>query len=155
MTRYIVSSRFIKNTSEFNRYTHSVDRTKSFEFQVDYCTGSFSVDLTEKEFKAIDKEKEGEFRPFDYDGAELIETDDSWSVFLRFDNPSIPENEQREIEEKFYEDGIEAFENLGYDFDESYYVLYGALNFEPVETKRKSKKADTEDKDDIAKLFGL
>lgn len=156
MTKYIVTTKSNKSTSEFNRYFFENDPSKHFVFEVDYRTGSFALELSKEDYSAVNKDNpNGEFRPFDYDGCELIETYDSWSVFLRFENSTIPEDEQKLLEESFFEDGVDAFEKLGYVFDEAYYVLYGALNFEPIKAQKKSSKFDDAGKDDIAKLFGL
>lgn len=156
MPKYVVSPRFTKNLSEFNAYVHKFNKKKSFVFEVDYRSGSFAINLSKKEYDSIEKDSEsGQFRPFDYDGCELIETDDSWSVFLRFEESSIPEDEQKVLEESFFEDGIDAFEDLGYVFDQAYYVLYGALDIEPIKANRKPTKAKDEGQDDIARLFGL
>ena len=147
MALYRVSAQYKKSTVEREFFRHKDDPKKWCEKSLGWRWGSYYVELTPEELEEIDVDDEyGEFYPFNYDGAELIECNDGcweeWEFSSEIDEDE--EEQLREAYEEDYEDGLAA---LGYEHVDSETVLQGPL--ELVLCDADGNPVETEDSDTV------
>ena len=134
MATYEVSARYKKSTVETEYWVHSTDRNKTFEKELGWRWGRFTVDLSEEDLEALDTEDDnGEFYPYGYENCELLEcTDGCWEDWSF--SEAITDEERDEILDAYAEDYEEGLEELGYVLTDTEVVIQGPIDLEKVES---------------------
>lgn len=132
MATYRVSARYKKSTVETEFWVHSADSNRSFEKELGWRWGQFQVDLSEEDLEEINPEAEdGQFYPYFYENAELLEcTDGCWDDWSF--SEAITDEEREAILDAYAENYEEGLEELGYVLTDTEVVIQGPLDLEKV-----------------------